>query len=163
MVNQETPFPTTRPGAIDRSYVQVKSLAVVLDQVRARHLVFRAHNQAGTEFNRPLGGSVELGERSLDAVVREIREELDATFVPEGLLGIVENIFELDGELGHEIVFLYIGSFAERDVVPDEGRAFDDIGSPGWAEWRSITDPPPHVALFPDQLQELLDDWVGRG
>ena len=105
VVNEETQFPTTHPGTIDRSYIQVKSLAVVLDQARARHLVFKARSQAGTEFNRPLGGSVELGERSLDAVVREIREELDATFVPEGLLGIVENIFELDGELGHDIVF----------------------------------------------------------
>lgn len=161
---REPPIPTTRPGLVVRSDVGVKALAVILDPARRRHLVFRARNQAGREFSRPLGGTVELGERTDDAVVREIREELDATFVPEAQLGVVENIFELDGELGHEIDFLYVGSIEEPDIVPDGGRAFADGGSPGWAEWRPINDPPPDVALYPTGLQELLDDWLeGRG
>lgn len=143
--------------------VSVKALAVIVDTAHRRHLVFRASDRAGNEFNRPLGGTVELGERTIDTVVREIREELDATFVPEGLLGVVENIFELDGEVGHEIHFLYVGSITEVDVVPDGGRSFDDVGSPGWAEWRSITDPAAGVALYPDELQGLLSAWIDGG
>lgn len=155
-------IPTTVPGAVDRSLVHVKALAVVLDRARARHLVVRARNRVGREFNRPLGGTVEVGERSIEAVVREIREELGATFEPEALLGVVENIFELDGELGHEIVFLYVGALVERDVVPDGGRAFDDLGAPGWAEWRPIVGAPANVPLYPDGLEQLLDEWLAR-
>ncbi len=153
-------IPTTRPRLADEPGVSVKALAVVLDPARSRHLVFRARNQAGQEFNRPLGGTVELGERTVDAVVREIREEIDATFVPAALLGVVENIFELDGQLGHEIDFLYVGSIAESNAVPDAGCTFDDVGSPGWAEWRPVAEPSVDVALYPTGLQGLLDDWL---
>ena len=147
VVSGGTPrIPTTVPGPTDPSPVSVKSLAVIVDPSHRRHLVFRARTQAGAEFHRPLGGTVELGERSLDAAIREIREELGATFVPESLLGVVETIFELDGEVGHEIDFLYVGSLDEPDAVPVEGRAFDDLGSPGWAEWRPVVDPPQDVS-----------------
>lgn len=155
-------IPTTGPGPTDPSPVSVKSLAVIVHPSRRRHLVFRARNQAGEEFHRPLGGTIELGERSLDAAVREIREELGATFVPESLLGVVENIFELDGEVGHEIDFLHVGALDEPDAVPADGRPFDDQGSPGWAEWRPVVDPPQDVSLYPDDLQTLLEVWLER-
>lgn len=152
--------PMTTPGTVDRSYVRVKSLAVILDEHRTRQVVFRMRNRAGGEFSRPLGGSVEVGEFTEQAVVREIREELDATFVPEALLGVVENVFELDGELGHEIDFLYVGHLLEPEVVPAHGRVFDDVGAPGWAEWRSVDHPPADVPLYPVELQGLLAAWL---
>ncbi|MEZ5095950.1 MAG: NUDIX domain-containing protein [Nocardioides sp.] len=156
-------IPLTQPGQVDRSQVRVKALAVILDESASRHVVFRARNQAGQHFSRPLGGSVELGELTRDAVVREIREELGATFHPQHLLGVVENIFELDGELGHEVDFLYVGRLAEPDVVPSEGRAYVDGDAPGWAEWRLVQGADPSVALFPEQLQGLLEGWLDGG
>ena len=154
--------PTTQPGSTDPSQVRVKALAVVLDADRSRHLVFRARNQAGQDFHRPLGGGVEPGERAAEAVVREIAEELGATFRPEALLGVVENIFELDGQLGHEVVFLFTGTLAEADIVPPEGRVFHDNGDPGWAEWRPVHGDDDACPLYPDELQRLLDDWLAR-
>jgi ADP-ribose pyrophosphatase YjhB (NUDIX family) len=151
-------IPMVDPGTSDVPSVQVKSLAVAINASGSDHLVFRARTADGEVFNRPLGGTVEPGERSVDTVVREIREEIDATFVPEASLGVIESIFELDGRLGHEIVFLYVGALAEPGAVPEEGRAFADVDSPGWAEWRSITDPPADVPLYPTVLQGLLDD-----
>ena len=49
----------------------------------------------GSAFARPLGGGIDFGETSQDAIVREIREELGAELTDARLLGIVENIFEL--------------------------------------------------------------------
>ncbi len=96
-------------------------------------------NPAG--YHRLIGGSVELGERHRDAMVREVDEELGATIRDLTLLGAVENIFHIDGVLGHEIVFLYSGrlepapasegaTLTESDgtVVPVIWRPFDDAG-----------------------------------
>jgi len=150
-------LPTTRPGSVDRSRIRVKALAVILHPDGDRHLCLRMQNTRGEVFNRPLGGGVELGETSAQAVVREIREELDATFVPEALLGAVENIFELDGEIGHEIDFLYAGRLVEPDAAPDGGRPFTDGEDRMWAEWRPVRGADPEVALYPTDLQDLLE------
>jgi ADP-ribose pyrophosphatase YjhB (NUDIX family) len=106
---------------------------------------------------------VELGESSVEAVVREIREELEAELLDPRLLGVLENIFELDGELGHEICFIYLGELADPSTIPPEGRSFIDVENPGWVEWRPLRDPDPDVALFPDGLQELVERAMATG
>src|SRR5690606_3322932 len=60
-------------------------------------------------FHRLIGGSVELGETHSEAIRREVEEELSATIADLRHLGVLENIFEMNGELGHEIVFVYSG------------------------------------------------------
>ena len=75
---------------------------------------------------------------------------------------MVENIFGLDGEAGHEIDFLYVGHLMEDGVVPDGGRPFDDLGEPGWAEWRSVHEPPTDIPLYPPGLQDLLESWLSE-
>lgn len=158
-MSDEAAIPTVAADTSDGPSISVKSLAVVVNAGGTHHLVFRARKADGEVFNRPLGGTVEPGERTIDTVVREIREEVDATFVPEASLGVVENIFELDGRLGHEIVFLYVGTLVEPGAVPEEGRHVADVG---WTEWRSISDPPAEVVLYPQELQRLLDGWTHR-
>jgi hypothetical protein len=61
-------------------------------------------------------------------VVREIAEELEATLVDVRLLGVVESIFEIRGELGHEVDFRYAGRLVEDDVIPAEDRTYLDNG-----------------------------------
>ena len=58
-------------------------------------------------YYRPLGGSIELGEKSAHTVIREFQEELHAEVEITNYLGCLENIFHLDGEIGHEIIQLY--------------------------------------------------------
>jgi len=53
-----------------------------------------ARNQRG-QWENP-GGALEFGERFEDAIVREIREELDIEVVPEGLLRVVNHIIPAD-------------------------------------------------------------------
>lgn len=55
-------------------------------------------------YHRLIGGGVEPDESHLDALVREVGEELNAKVQDLSFLGEVENIFRLDGTPGHEIV-----------------------------------------------------------
>lgn len=141
--------------------IRVKAFAVILNDAGTHHAVARMSTTENPVFHRPLGGSIELGEYSADAVVREIREELDATLLSPELLGVTENVFMLEGETGHEVVFVYGGRLAEPSAVPSEGRAFVDVDQAGWVEWREVTGEP-DVPLFPDGLQALIDEWVRR-
>jgi ADP-ribose pyrophosphatase YjhB (NUDIX family) len=76
----------------------------------------------GEPFHRPLGGSVEFREYALDAVVREIREELDAELTEVALSGVIENLFTYDGKPHHEIFFVFTGR-----LLPVELYERDDL------------------------------------
>lgn len=53
------------------------------------------------------GGGIEYGERAVEAVRREMREELDTELADLELLGVLENIFGFQGQPGHETVWVY--------------------------------------------------------
>lgn len=65
-------------SAVDRSYIRTRAMAVLLNPARTHHAVIRFTDTSTDprHFHRLVGGGVELGERSVDAVVREIGEEL---------------------------------------------------------------------------------------
>ena len=67
-------------------------------------------------FYRVLGGSIDFGERAVDAVRREIREEVSSEIQDLELLEVVENMFEYAGEPGHDIVFLFKGTLANTEL-----------------------------------------------
>ena len=139
----------------------MKAYAVLVDASRTRHAVWRGRDPSKdpSDFHRLLGGHVEFGERSADAVVREIAEELGTALVRPVLLGVLENVFTFDGRPGHEVVFVYAGSLPDG-VVADEGGWFDD-GGPIWVEWRPIqTDL--EIPLYPAGVQRLIDSSVAN-
>ena len=68
----------------------------------------------------PVGGRVEFGETSRDAIVREVREALAAEITDLRSLGVLENLFTFDGQRGHEIVFVYDAQFANRKKYESE-------------------------------------------
>jgi ADP-ribose pyrophosphatase YjhB (NUDIX family) len=144
---------------VDRSSIRVKAMAYLPNAAGTHHAVLRGEDPGeGRVFHRLLGGGVELGERSVEAVVREIAEELHATLLEPRLLGVLENVFTYDGELGHEVVFVYAGRLAEGDVVPPAGGWYDDVGTPMWVEWRPLEPDPTAEALplYPDGAGTLL-------
>jgi ADP-ribose pyrophosphatase YjhB (NUDIX family) len=112
-------------------------------------------------YHRLIGGSVELGETHRDAIVREVAEELGATIRDLAFVATVENIFRIDGVLGHEIVFLYSGrldpqpaasaaTLTESDgsVVPVVWRRLDD----------TLDDTEESLPLYPAEAMP----WVRR-
>ena len=70
--------------------------------------VFEGRDDVKREtFYRPLGGTIEFGERAIDAVRRELAEEIRATVTRADLLGVLENTFTYQGQPGHEIDFVF--------------------------------------------------------
>jgi 8-oxo-dGTP pyrophosphatase MutT (NUDIX family) len=77
------------------------------------------------------GGRVKAGESSLDAMGRELREELGIDIPVMQLVWTVENFFTLDGEDFHEVSFYFkvslpqnTGLVGEESFVRDPGLAF---------------------------------------
>ena len=84
---------------------QIRALAICIFSHNGKILVFEGYDPLKDEiFYRPLGGGIEFGERSEEAIHRETMEEIDAEVKDLVYLGALENIFVFNGEPGHEIV-----------------------------------------------------------
>lgn len=79
-------------------------------------------------FYRAMGGGVEFGETSRDALVREFQEEIQAELTNIKYLGCSENLFIFNGLTGHEILFVYQCDFVDKkfyqleEIVFAEGK-----------------------------------------
>jgi len=109
-------------------------------------------------FYRPLGGAIEFGELSRDAIVREIREEIGADIANLRYLTTIETVFTCDGQPGHEVVMVYEAAFADPSIYERPAlNGVEDGGLHFQAVWKPVDDfsggDPP---LYPEGLLELL-------
>ena len=109
-------------------------------------------------YARPLGGGVELGENSEQAIIREIREEIDAEVCELKLLGVLENLFELEGEQRHEVVFVYDGRFVDESLYQMTEIPMLDGGWMTGAIWRPLDWFSDECMLTPEGIERLLAD-----
>jgi ADP-ribose pyrophosphatase YjhB (NUDIX family) len=137
---------------------RIRPLAICVFHRQGRILVNEAVDQVKRQrFFRPLGGGIEFGEPAATAAQREIREELDAEIKGLQLLGMLENIFTYRGQPGHEIVFVYDGSFSDDSLYSMPylaGR--ESNGEPFKAYWRASESFSNDTPLYPVGLLELL-------
>ena len=81
----------------------IRVIAICLFARDEQILVFQGFDrEKGANFYRPLGGGVEPGETTEQAIVREMREETGAAITDLRLVDVLENIFTVDGRAGHE-------------------------------------------------------------
>ena len=100
---------------------RIRPLAICVFRNRGRILVAEGWDESKNQaFYRPIGGAIEFGEDSREALTREVREELGAQITDLTLLGVVENRFTYEGEPGHEIVLVYDGRFVDRSLYDRE-------------------------------------------
>ncbi|MBT3711843.1 MAG: NUDIX domain-containing protein [Anaerolineae bacterium] len=123
-------------------------------------LVFEGYDPTRDQtFYRPLGGQIEFGEYSLDALRREFREEINAELVNLRYVQTLENIFTAYGKPSHEVIFVFEGELANqslynRNIIigqEDNGESFE-------AKWVPIADfHAEKFPLYPNGLLELLE------
>ena len=107
-------------------------------------------------YARPLGGGVEVGETSEQTIVREIREELGAEVQDLKLLGVLENLFELEGRQQHEVVFVYDGQFADKSLYEQTEIPLLDGGWRTGAIWRPFAWFDEQCPLVPVGIESLV-------
>lgn len=145
------------------SWAGIRPLALAVFRDGPRMLVEDNSAQDRRDyFYRPPGGGVEFGERAIDAVRREMREEFDAEIADVRPVGTLENIFDYHGRPGHEIVFVFETRFADRRYYEAERI----VGTEGAgirieAIWLDVSRPLDRP-LYPNGLLELLHDSAGR-
>jgi 8-oxo-dGTP pyrophosphatase MutT (NUDIX family) len=134
----------------------VRPIAICVCRNRGRILVaeFREMERV---YYRPLGGTIEFGERGEQTVEREFHEEIGTGLTKVRYLGTLENIY-MHGRLrGHEIVLVYDGRLSDSRLYKKESLQGDELGHPFIAVWKHLADfgsgKPP---VYPDGLLELL-------
>ena len=99
------------------AYTFIRVIAICVFRHNDQILVAEGFDTvANLPFYRPLGGTVEFGERTKDTVVREIEEELGQAITNVRLITVLENLFIGEGQPAHEIVFVYDGQFVDRSI-----------------------------------------------
>ncbi|WIB79002.1 NUDIX domain-containing protein [Curtobacterium sp. MCPF17_002] len=137
----------------------IRNIAIGLP-VKDGHVLVSASSdrQRDLDFYRAVGGGIEFGERADEALRREFREELDVALDHVELLGVIENIFEFEGQPGHEYAHVFAVHSDELDDVPlDAELVVLDEGSPvRWAPLDTL------VPVFPEGVLEMLRSAGGR-
>lgn len=90
-------------------------------------------------FFRFIGGTVNFGENTEEAVRREIKEELDSDIENLHFLTVIESIFTYEGKKSHEIVFLYKGDLYSQEIYKKKFIPIADAEEFP-AEWVPISD-----------------------
>ena len=135
---------------MDRSFIRVKSMLIAPNDDLTAHAVTLnpPTDENPTGYHRLIGGSVDVGETHRDAIVREVDEELRATIHELTYLATVENIFLIDGVLGHEVVFLYSGRLEPQPAMRD-ATLMESDGSTVPVVWRPFGDTGESLPLYP--------------
>ncbi len=137
---------------------RIRVIAICVIRSERGVLVFEGFDSVkGAHYYRPLGGGVEPGETSAAAVKREILEEVGLELTALRLLDVLENVFVLEGEPRHEIVFVYEGRFHdERANQRDEFMVKEDGGHVSRATWRELHSFDEKHRLVPGELMGIL-------
>ncbi|SDE52852.1 ADP-ribose pyrophosphatase YjhB, NUDIX family [Bacillus wiedmannii] len=117
-------------------YPRAKAFGLATHQGR---LLVQEYHTGDEAYYRPLGGSIELGEKSAHTVIREFKEELHTEVEITNYLGCLENIFQLDEGIGHEIIQLYSLRLLDTSLYEMEKMNIQDEQTVSYAKWIPVT------------------------
>ncbi|EOP34588.1 NUDIX hydrolase [Bacillus cereus] len=135
-------------------YPRAKAFGIAIHHGR---LLVQEYHTGDETYYRPLGGSIELGEKSAHTVIREFQEELHTEVEITNYLGCLENIFHLDGEIGHEIIQLYSLRLLDMSLYEMEILNIPDEQTLSYAKWISLTAfIQKEKLLYPDEILKYI-------
>jgi len=110
------------------------------------------------KYLSPVGGGIDFGEKSAEAAIREVKEELGAEADKLKLLGVIENLFIFNSQEGHEIVFIYEAEFKDHSIyqknllpgIETNGHTFEAR----WYDLSIIKDS--EIPIYPKGIIEML-------
>jgi ADP-ribose pyrophosphatase YjhB (NUDIX family) len=139
----------------------IRVIAICVFRHGDKILVFEHYDKSkSTPFYRPLGGGVEFGETTGQTLKREIKEEIGQEITDLKLLTVLENIFTLEGETGHEIVYVYDARFTDPSVYKRYSLDVHEETETLKASWRSLDFFNDYHRLVPPELAPLLKKKV---
>jgi 8-oxo-dGTP pyrophosphatase MutT (NUDIX family) len=119
------------------------------------------HSKGIGFYYRPIGGTIELGERSNQTLVREFSEELGVEIIVRRYISCIENIFKIDENIGHEITQIYFVDFKDRNLYQKEHFTVTEGNKITRAKWVSKEEIfSGEKVLYPDGLPELLKQEI---
>lgn len=101
-------------------------------------------------------GSIQVGERTEEAVIREVKEELGVKAEAGRLAFVVENRFEQGGVSYHNIEFHYL-----VDLLEDAPLTMQEDEKTQPCEWIDL-DKLQNIQLVPTFLKTALPEWNGQ-
>lgn len=112
-------------------------------------------DNGGHEYALP-GGSVQIGETTEAALIREYQEETGAEIEVKKLLWTEENFWEYNGKKHHGIIFYYLLGLKNKFDIPDNSEFVphrDNINVViGWMPISEIE----NVTIYPVFLKEQI-------
>lgn len=106
-----------------------------------------------SDFYNAVGGRVQFGETTENAVLREIREELGVDAEIDRLYSITQKFFECGGVVYHEIEFLYL--IKPFDFSRIDYNAIHCDGDDSRLVWLDA-DKEPDMPYFPKHMFEAV-------
>ena len=103
-----------------------------------------------------IGGAIQVNERTEEAVVREVKEELGVKAEARQLAFVVENRFEQESVYYHNIEFHYL-----VDLLEDAPLTMQEDEKTQPCEWIDL-DQLQNIQLVPAFLKTALPDWDGQ-
>lgn len=137
----------------------IRPLVICIFKHNTKILVCEGTDSVKNEiFYRPVGGMIEFGEKTEDALKREIMEETGEEIKNIVYLGTLENIFTYEGKPGHEIIIVYDAEFVNRGVyekdVVNITESADVWCNAYWKEVKEFSNG--NLILYPEGLFELI-------
>jgi 8-oxo-dGTP pyrophosphatase MutT (NUDIX family) len=138
---------------------QIRVLALGLIRDGDRIFISEGYDPVKKQtFYRVLGGGVDFGETSDEALKREFQEEIQAELTNIKYLGCLENLFTFNGNPGHELLQLYQCDFVDPKFYQLEELVFAEGDRKKKALWLDINRfTSGELRIVPERFLEYLD------